>query len=75
MDELTEVLVFDDATGAEILLKLDAIATQLNDFRSKHPHTYSYLCETATGTGDMSLGDAISALNWAANHIAEGGES
>ena len=72
MDELTEVLVFDDTTGAEILLKLDAITTQLNDFRSKHPHTYSYLCETGGATGEMTLGDSISALNWAANHVAKG---
>lgn len=71
-NSLNEVLEFDNTIGSEVLLKLDALAQQLNDFRSKYPHTYSYLCETGGATGEMTLGDGISALNWAANHVSEG---
>jgi len=69
--EINEALEIDNTTGSEVLLKLEAIAEQLQKFRACHSHTFSYLCALCDRHREMSLGDAILALNWATLHVTE----
>lgn len=70
--ELDLALDNDQATGAEVLVTLEAIATQLQLFGVKYPHTFQHLSETALGTGELNLQDAANALGWALEYLAEG---
>jgi hypothetical protein len=65
-------LYLDQISGADALSSLECIAQQLHIFKSKYPQTFRHLCEAALGTGEMTLGDAKSAFDWAAGYLAEG---
>lgn len=69
--ELNEALELDNAEGAQVLLHLDAISQLLEAFRNRCPHTFTHMCEQATGTGEMSLGDAIAAVAWATDYLMQ----
>lgn len=69
--EINQALLNDNASGAEVLLALDAIATLVTQFKAKYPHTFHCLCEAGVSTGEMTLGDAESAFEWVANFLAE----
>lgn len=69
--EINQALLNDNASGAEVLRELDAIASLVAQFKAKYPHTFSYLCEAGLTTGEMTLGDAESAFEWVANFLVE----
>ncbi|MGI2907692.1 hypothetical protein [Tolypothrix sp. VBCCA 56010] len=70
--DLNTVLEMDNAEGSEALIALDAIATQLEDYRAKYPNTFSFLCGEGRRGSDFTLVDAASALADACEHVAEG---
>jgi len=67
--ELNDALTKDSADGGTFLKELDVIATQLGKFWVKYPNTFRHVCEQAIATGEMSLGDAVSALEWVLNAL------
>ena len=69
--DINQALELDNADGSQALLELDAIATQLKDFKTKYPSTFDYLCGEGRRTCEMSLGDAISAVNEALDALEE----
>ena len=69
--EINQALEDDNATGSQALLELDAIATQLQTFKTRYPSTFNYLCGDGRRTCEMSLGDAISAVNEALDALEE----
>jgi hypothetical protein len=69
--EINQALETDNASGAEVLIALDAIASLVAQFKTKYPHTFNYLCEAGISTGEMTLGDAESAFEWVANFLVE----
>jgi hypothetical protein len=70
--EINEALELDNAAGSEVLLTLDKILQQLEAFRSRYPQTFQHLCEQAIATGEMSLGDGLSALAWVTDALMQG---
>lgn len=70
--EINEALKVDLADGGTVLLHLDNILQQMEAFRAKYPQTFQYLCEAAIATGEMSLGDGLSALAWATDALMQG---
>jgi hypothetical protein len=70
---LNRSLELDNRTERGILEDLEKILQALQDFKAKNPQIFQHLCERAIATGEMSLGDAESALGWASNYVAEGG--
>lgn len=73
--ELNQVLEKDAASIAEVLTALDAIATQLQDFKTRYPLTFAYLCNEGRMGADFTLPDAAMAVAEACDHLAEYGES
>ncbi|MGI2908344.1 hypothetical protein [Tolypothrix sp. VBCCA 56010] len=69
--EINQALEQDNATGSEILIALDAIASLVAQFKAKYPTTFHCLCEAGLSTGEMTLGDAESAFEWVANFLVE----
>ncbi|GAX46176.1 hypothetical protein NIES4075_71970 [Tolypothrix sp. NIES-4075] len=69
--EINQALLTDNASGAEVLLDLDVIASLVAKFKTKYPHTFHCLCEAGLSTGEMTLGDAESAFDWVANFLVE----
>lgn len=61
--DLNTALEQDNVDGGTVLLHLDAISQLLSAFRTRCPQTFTYLCEDGRRTCEMSLGDAISAVN------------
>lgn len=70
---LNSSLEFDNRTERGILSDLERILQALQDFKTKNPQIFQNLCQSAIATGEMSLGDAESALDWASNYVSEGG--
>lgn len=70
---LNSSLELDNRTEGGILEDLEKILQALQDFKAKNPQIFQHLCQSAIATGEMSLGDAESALDWASNYVAEGG--
>lgn len=70
--DINQALELDNATGSEVLLKLDKISMQLEGFRHRYPQTFQNLCESAIATGEMSLGDGLSALAWVTDYLMQG---
>lgn len=70
--EINEALETDSTDGGTVLLTLDKILQQLEAFRSRYPQTFQHLCETAIATGEMSLGDGLSALAWSTDVLMQG---
>ncbi|MBD2606339.1 hypothetical protein H6G81_17825 [Scytonema hofmannii FACHB-248] len=70
---LNSSLELDNRTEGGILEDLEKILQALQDFKVKNPQILQHLCQSAIATGEMSLGDAESALDWASNYVAEGG--
>jgi hypothetical protein len=68
---INQALEHDNASGAQVLFELDAIATLIEQFKAKYPHTFHCLCEEGISTGEMSLGDAQSAFSWVDNFLVE----
>ncbi|MGI2904754.1 hypothetical protein [Tolypothrix sp. VBCCA 56010] len=71
---LNSSLELDNRTEGRILEDLEKIMQALQDFKVKNPQIFQHLCQSAIATGEMSLGDAESALGWAFNYVAEGGD-
>ncbi|NEU77039.1 hypothetical protein PI95_032215 [Hassallia byssoidea VB512170] len=69
--DLNTALEADNAEGAEALIDLDAIATQLEDFRAKYPNTFAYLCGEGRRGADFTLVDGISAVSDALDVLEE----
>jgi hypothetical protein len=74
LDELNAALEKDGVTGSELLRKLDDIYVALTKFASNYPTTWQYLCQSALSTGEMTLGDALSGIEWGVNTIDGEGE-
>jgi hypothetical protein len=72
--ELNDALQADSAQGGDILRELETIATQLSALGVRYPNSFKHICEQAIATGEMSLGDAVAGVGWAADYLAEGGE-
>ena len=70
--DIDQALELDNATDSEVLLHLDKILQQLETFRTRYPQTFQHLCETANATGEMSLGDGLSALAWVTDALMQG---
>lgn len=71
---LNSSLELDNRTEGGILEDLEKILQALQDFKTKNPQIFQNLCGSAIATGEMSLGDAESALGWASNYVSEGGD-
>ncbi len=70
--EINNVLELDSTDGGTVLLHLDKILQQLEAFRAKYPQTFQHLCEEAVSSGEMSLGDGLSALAWVTDALMQG---
>jgi len=68
---INQSLENDNASGAQVLVELDAIASLIEQFKGKYPSTFQHLCEEGISTGEMTLGDAESAFQWVANFLVE----
>jgi len=69
---IDQALEIDNADGGAVLLTLDKILQQLEAFRVQYPQTFQHLCEQAIATGEMSLGDGLSALAWVTDALMRG---
>lgn len=69
--ELADALLFDSKNGAEMQKDIDAIASQLRLLEMKYPNTFQHICEEGQSTGEMTLGDAIAAVEWATNYLIQ----
>lgn len=58
---------FYDDNG--IIDQLENIQKALESLKAKNPKHYEALCNAAIGTGEMTLGDAESALDWALGYL------
>lgn len=70
--ELNESLELDRTDGDQVLTELDYILQRLEAFRKQCPQTFESLCTQAIATGEMSLGDGLSALAWATDYLMVG---
>lgn len=70
---LNRSLELDNRTERGILEDLERILQALQDLKAKNPQIFQHLCGSAIATGEMSLGDASCALDWASNYVSEGG--
>ncbi len=59
---IDDALHLDQRSQAGIREDLEKILEAIQDFKSKNPQVFQYLCSEAIATGDMTLGDAESAL-------------
>lgn len=73
--DLNTALDQDNATGAEVLTALSAIANQLTTLGKRYPNTVIYLCNEGRMGADFTLPDAAVAVAEAAEHLAEYSES
>lgn len=59
--------------------ELSAVLNQLQMLQTTYPQTFQHICSEAINTGEMSLGDAESALGWAMDYLqspmGRGGET
>lgn len=69
--DLNTALQQDNATGAEVLIVLDAIAHQLTLLGIRYPNTFEYLCNEGRQGADFTLMDAASALADACERVGE----
>ncbi|MGI8502177.1 MAG: hypothetical protein ACR2LR_13735 [Hassallia sp.] len=69
--DLNTALQQDNATGAEVLIVLDAIATQLAALGVRYPHTIVCLCNEARMGADFTLPDAAMAVADAIDTLAD----
>ncbi len=63
--DIDHFLYLDRLSKDGIREDLQKILNSLQDFKNKNPEVFLCLCSEAIATGDMSLGDAESAL-WSA---------
>lgn len=70
--EINDALEKDLAAGGTVLRVLDEILQELEDFRKRYPQTFQHLCNEAIATGEMSLGDGLSAMGWATDYLMQG---
>jgi hypothetical protein len=59
---LERALYLDQRSQPGVAEDLEKILSSLQDFKSRNPRVFGCLCTRAIATGDMSLGDAESAL-------------
>ena len=71
MQEINEALEKDSGNGGDVLRTLDKILQELEDFKTECPQTFQHLCKEAVSGSEMSLGDALSALSWVTDYLAE----
>ena len=69
--DINNALEKDGISGAAFLQKLEATLTDLYTIRNRYPASFEYLCEEGRKSSEMLLGDAISAMEWACDHVAE----
>jgi len=66
---LERALYLDRRSKPGVAEDLEKILSGLQDFKGKNPQVFQCLCTTAIATGDMSLGDAESALQSAISSL------
>ncbi|MBD2202694.1 hypothetical protein H6G33_17600 [Calothrix sp. FACHB-1219] len=69
---IDRALYLDQASRADALNTLLAIAEQLQSFKSHYPQVFRYLCEAGREGADFTLADASNALAWASNFLEKG---
>jgi hypothetical protein len=68
---IDEALELDSGDRAQLSQQLDSVLQLLESFRKRYPQSFQHLCEEAIATGEMSLGDAIAALSWTTDYLAQ----
>ncbi|BAY29736.1 hypothetical protein NIES2107_15800 [Nostoc carneum NIES-2107] len=66
---IDRALYLDQASKDEALKFLEAIASQLQNFKTKYPQVFRHLCTEGREDADFTLADGLSALNWAADRL------
>lgn len=66
---LDRALYLDQRSKPGVAEDLEKILLAIRDFKSRNPQVFRCLCTEAIATGDMSLGDAESALRSAISSL------
>jgi hypothetical protein len=67
---IDRALYLDQRSPSGIREDLEKILEAIQEFKSNNPQTFRALCNEAIATGDMSLGDAESALSSAIREVS-----